>query len=175
MSKSLGNYISIQESPENMFGKLMSVSDDLMWRYLNVLSFKSGEEIQKMKAAVEQGLNPRDIKIDFAKEIVVRFHDSAQAENAHRDFIERFQKRLIPEDLEELSIQCTQTIPLAQLLKQIQLTPSTSDAMRMIKQGAVKIDGDKASDPALLLPLGKSYIIQVGKRRIAKVLLQQEK
>ena len=173
MSKSLDNYIGINEPAVDMFGKIMSVSDDLMWRYIDLLSFKTGKEIMQLRKSVEEGMNPRDIKIEFAKEIVARFHDQVQAENMHRDFIERFQKGIIPEDLEELSITINEAINLAQLLKQIDLTASTSESMRMIKQGAVKINSEKVSDAALLLDLGQTYIIQVGKRRIAKVRLQK--
>lgn len=173
MSKSLDNYIGITEAPESMFGKIMSLSDSLMWRYIDLLSFKSGGEIQQMKNAVDLGTNPRDIKIEFAKEIVARFHDASEAERAHLDFIARFQKGVIPEDLEELTVTLQEPLPLAQLLKQINLTQSTSESMRVIKQGGVKIDSSKVSDPALQLALGNTYIIQVGKRRIAKVLLQQ--
>ncbi|HAT1679133.1 TPA: tyrosine--tRNA ligase [Legionella pneumophila] len=173
MSKSLDNYIGINETPEQMFGKIMSVSDELMWRYIDLLSFKTGKEIQQLKQSVLEGKNPRDVKIDFAKEIVARFHDQTQAEFAHNKFIERFQKGNIPEDLEELSLVIAEPIALAQLLKQIDLTASTSESIRMVKQGAVKVDGDKVSDPSLKLPIGKSYIIQVGKRRIAKLSIQQ--
>jgi tyrosyl-tRNA synthetase len=173
MSKSLDNYIGINEPAVDMFGKIMSVSDELMWRYIDLLSFKTGKEIQQLKQSVEQGVNPRDIKIDFAKEIVTRFHDQAQAENMHREFIERFQKGIIPEDLEELIISIDASVNLSQLLKQLELTTSTSESIRLVKQGAVKINGEKVSDPALTLPLGQTYIIQVGKRRIAKVLLQK--
>ncbi|CAM2805028.1 TPA: tyrosine--tRNA ligase [Legionella pneumophila subsp. pneumophila] len=173
MSKSLDNYIGINETPEQIFGKIMSVSDELMWRYIDLLSFKTGKEIQQLKQSVLEGKNPRDVKIDFAKEIVARFHDQTQAELAHNNFIERFQKGNIPEDLEELSLVIVEPIALAQLLKQIDLTASTSESIRMVKQGAVKVDGDKISDPSLKLPIGKSYIIQVGKRRIAKLSIQQ--
>lgn len=173
MSKSLDNYIGINETPEQMFGKIMSVSDELMWRYIDLLSFKTGKEIQQLKQSVLEGKNPRDVKIDFAKEIVARFHDQTQAEFAHNKFIERFQKGNIPEDLEELSLVIAEPIALAQLLKQIDLTASTSESIRMVKQGAVKVDGDKISNPSLKLPIGKSYIIQVGKRRIAKLSIQQ--
>lgn len=172
MSKSLDNYIGINEPAAEMFGKIMSVSDELMWRYINLLSFKSGQEINSLKNSVAEGANPRDIKIDFAKEIVARFHDQAQAEQAHRDFIERFQKGAIPENLEEVTIISDSPIPLAQLLKQMNLTQSTSESMRMVKQGAVKVDSEKVEDPALILTAGNTYIIQVGKRRIAKLILQ---
>lgn len=173
MSKSLDNYIGINEPAVEMFGKIMSVSDDLMWRYIDLLSFKTGVEIQKIKLAVAEGLNPRDVKIDFAKEIVTRFHDQDQAEMVHKEFIERFQKGVIPENLEELSLTSNEPVNLAQLLKQLDLTSSTSESLRMVKQGAVKINGDKVSDPALLLPIGHIYIIQVGKRRIAKVRVEK--
>ncbi|KTD68560.1 MULTISPECIES: tyrosine--tRNA ligase [Legionella] len=172
MSKSLDNYIGINEPAADMFGKIMSVSDELMWRYIDLLSFKTGKEIKALKSSVIQGANPRDIKIDFAKEIVARFHDQNQAERAHIEFIERFQKGAIPEDLEEQTITMDEPLSLAQLLKQMNLTQSTSEAIRLVKQGAVKINGDKAEDPALALPAGQVYIIQVGKRRIAKLLLQ---
>lgn len=173
MSKSLDNYIGINEPAENMFGKIMSVSDDLMWRYIDLLSFKTGAEIDLMRKAVEEGKNPRDIKIDFAKEIVARFHDTEQAESAHLEFIARFQKGIIPQDLEELTAYSDSAIPVSQLLKQLDLTTSTSEALRLIKQGAVKIDSEKVSDAALSLEIGNTYIIQVGKRRIAKVRLQK--
>ncbi|KTC90881.1 tyrosine--tRNA ligase [Fluoribacter dumoffii] len=172
MSKSLDNYIGINEPAADMFGKIMSVSDELMWRYIDLLSFKTGKEIQALKKSAAQGANPRDIKIDFAKEIVARFHDQAQAEHAHREFIERFQKGIIPEDLEEQTLTLQEPLSLAQILKQMNLTQSTSESIRLVKQGAVKINGDKAEDPALVLPVGHSYIIQVGKRRIAKLRLQ---
>ena len=150
----------------------MSVSDELMWRYINLLSFKTGQEIQALTQSVADGANPRDIKIDFAKEIVARFHDQEQAEQVHKDFIERFQKGIIPADLEEVSIISKEPIPLAQLLKQMNLTQSTSESIRMVKQGAVKVDSAKVDDPALVLAAGNTYIIQVGKRRIAKLHLQ---
>jgi tyrosyl-tRNA synthetase len=173
MSKSLDNYIGIAEPATDMFGKIMSVSDDLMWRYIDLLSFKTGSEIQQLKNAVANGANPRDIKIDFAKEIVARFHNQDQAEQVHKEFIERFQKGIIPEDLEELHFASSEPVSLAQLLKQFNLTSSTSESIRMVKQGAVKINSEKVSDPALLLALDNTYIIQVGKRRIAKLRLEK--
>ena len=173
MSKSLDNYIGINEPATNMFGKIMSVSDELMWRYIDLLSFKTGKEIQQLRKVVAEGANPRDTKIEFAKEIVSRFHDAKQAEQAHIEFIERFQKGVIPDNLEELSLIVEEPLQLSLLLKQAGLTVSTSESIRMVKQGAVKINSEKVSDPALLLSLGNTYIIQVGKRRIAKVLLQK--
>lgn len=173
MSKSLDNYIGIDESPEDMFGKIMSVSDELMWRYIDLLSFKTNNDIQQLRKSVADGLNPRDVKIDFAKEIVTRFHSAHQAENAHQEFIARFQKGAIPENIETISLSVNEAPHLAQLLKQVNLTTSTSDSIRMVKQGAVKINGDKISDPSLELALNETYIIQVGKRRIAKLHLQK--
>ncbi|WP_131779006.1 tyrosine--tRNA ligase [Legionella bozemanae] len=172
MSKSLDNYIGINEPATEMFGKIMSISDELMWRYIDLLSFKTGKEIQTLKQSVIQGANPRDIKIDFAKEIVARFHDQTQAEQAHKEFIERFQKGIIPDDLEEHTLTLKEPLSLVQLLKQVNLTQSTSEAIRLVKQGAVKINGDKVEDGSLVLPAGQTYIIQVGKRRIAKLHLQ---
>ena len=175
MSKSLNNYIGISEPAEMMFGKLMSISDDLMWRYIDLLSFKTGAEIAEMKKAAAEGANPRDIKIDFAKEIVERFHNKKDAEESHQAFVERFQNKIIPEALEIQTLACLPGCHLAQLLKQADLTKSTSESIRLINQGAVKIDGDKIADPALILLLGNTYIIQVGKRRIAKIKLEQVK
>lgn len=172
MSKSLDNYIGINEPAAEMFGKIMSISDELMWRYISLLSFKSGKEIQELKHSVTEGVNPRDIKIDFAKEIVARFHNQMQAELVHKEFIERFQQGKIPDNLEEQTLSFKEPPALAQLLKQMNLTQSTSESIRMIKQGAVKINGNKVEDAALILPVGQTYIIQVGKRRIAKLCLQ---
>lgn len=173
MSKSLNNYIGISEPAETMFGKIMSISDELMWRYIDLLSFKSTNEIQQTKKAVAEGLNPRDVKIDLAKELIARFHDTDQAEIAHQAFIERFQKGAIPDDLVEQTISCDGSIVMAQLLKQLNLTKSTSESIRLTNQGAVKLDSERVTDAAMTLNAGQSYIIQVGKRRIAKVRLQK--
>ena len=173
MSKSLDNYIGINEPASEMFGKIMSVSDELMWRYIDLLSFKTGQEIHLLRKSVSEGLNPRDVKIDFAKEIVARFHSQIEAEEVHIVFIERFQKGIIPENLEEFTIYSDAATPLNQIMKQTGLTSSTSDAIRMIKQGAVKVNNEKIEDPALALVLDESYIVQVGKRRIAKVHLKR--
>ena len=175
MSKSLNNYIGISEPSEMMFGKLMSISDDLMWRYIDLLSFKTTIEIAQMKKAAADGANPRDIKINFAKEIVARFHDKDQAEAAHQAFVERFQNKIIPADMEIQTVACVAGCNLAQLLKQAGLTKSTSESIRLINQGAVKIDGEKMSDAALKLPLGETYIIQVGKHRLAKLKVESVK
>jgi tyrosyl-tRNA synthetase len=175
MSKSLNNYVGISEPADMMFGKLMSISDDLMWRYIDVLSFKTGAEIALMKKAVSDGINPRDVKIDFAMEIVSRFHDQGQAEGAHQAFVERFQNKIVPEDLETQVVSYEQQVNIAQLLKQVDLTKSTSESIRLIKQGAVKIDGEKIEDPSLILAKDNTYVVQVGKRRLAKLFLQQVK
>lgn len=169
MSKSLGNYIGITEAPTEMFGKIMSLSDDLMWRYIELLSFKSDEEINAWRHSVEGGANPRDIKIAFAKEIITRFHDEASADAAHQDFIQRFQKGALPDDIPEKTIASKGEVGIATVLKEAGLVSSTSDAFRMIKQGAVKIDGEKVSDKALQIQKGSEAIYQVGKRRVAKI------
>lgn len=173
MSKSLNNYIGISEPAESMFGKIMSITDTLMWRYYDLLSFKSGSEINKLKIAVEDGLNPRDVKIELAKELITRFHSNSLAENAHQAFIQRFQKNEIPDDLPEQLIVCAETPTIAQLLKQLDLTKSTSESIRMINQGAVKINGERAGNSDIRLEEEKSFIIQVGKRRITKVRIQK--
>ena len=173
MSKSLNNYIGITESPEEMFGKIMSLSDELMWRYIDLLSFKTALEISKLKKLVNEGTNPRDIKIEFAKEIIARFHTEDAAEKAHQAFIERFQKGEIPADLEEQLVLLENGMTIAQLLKKLNLTSSTSEAIRLINQGAVKVDGERVNESGALLSEEKTFIIQVGKRRIAKVNLHK--
>ncbi|MCE3044577.1 tyrosine--tRNA ligase [Legionella sp. 16cNR16C] len=173
MSKSLNNYIGIEETADSMFGKIMSVSDELMWRYINLLSFKSSADIAKMKRAVEEGYNPRDVKIGLAKEIIERFHNKEQADLAEQSFIERFRKNEIPDDLPEQIIICSEPLSVAQILKQLDLTKSTSESIRMTAQGAVKLNGERLADAALLMEMEKSFIIQVGKRRIARVLLKK--
>ncbi len=172
MSKSLDNYVGIDEPPEEMFGKLMSVSDELMWMYIDLLSFEPSTTINKWKKEVTDGLNPRDVKIRFAKEIITRFHDHQSAEKAQQTFIERFQKGAIPESMTEVTLTAPQEgYSIANLLKDAGLVTSTSDALRMIKQGAVKIDGDKVTDRQLRLPAGTQHVYQVGKRRFARVLI----
>jgi tyrosyl-tRNA synthetase len=172
MSKSLNNYIGIDEPASEMFGKIMSISDTLMWRYLELLSFKPMGEIEKLRQAVAEGMNPRDVKIALAKEIIARFHDTAAAEQAHADFITRFQKNEVPDVLPEFTLNIEQEISIAQLLKAANLVSSTSEAMRMIEQGAVKVDGEKLSDKALHIPVGTTHIYQVGKRKFAKITLE---
>ncbi len=170
MSKSLGNYIGITESPQEMFGKLMSVSDKLMWSYLELLSFESMGTIAKWRAEVEQGRNPRDIKVLLAQEIVTRFHSRAAAEMALAEFEARFKQGVLPEDMPEVTVSAsTGIISITQLLKQAGLVESTSDALRMITQGAVKLDGERVIDKALQLQMGVVVVAQVGKRKFARV------
>ena len=172
MSKSLNNYIGITDAPNDMFGKVMSISDDLMWRYYDLLSFRPLEEIAELKTRVANGENPRDIKIMLAKEIIARFHDDAAAEGAHQDFIQRFQKNAIPDDMPELEIALSdEGIAIGNLLKEANLVGSTSDAMRMIKQGAVKINGDKVEDTRLVITEKGENVYQVGKRKFARITL----
>ena len=173
MSKSLGNYVGITDAPNDMFGKIMSVSDELMWRYYDLLSFKPVEEITALKQQVADGANPRDIKIMLAKEIIARFHNDAAAEAAHQDFTQRFSKNALPDDIVQISVNCDGgTMPIANLLKEAGLVDSTSEAIRMIKQGAVKLNGEtKIEDSKLEIVKGSSEIYQVGKRKFAKVTL----
>jgi tyrosyl-tRNA synthetase len=173
MSKSLNNYIGIHEAPDEMFGKIMSISDDLMWRYFELLSFKSEQTIKDYQADVAGGKNPRDIKFLLAEEIIERFHDKPSATKARENFIARFQKGDMPEDMPEVTLNTSEGgYPIANLLKDAGLTSSTSESMRMIKQGAVKIDGEKVSDTKLQLKTGSSHVYQVGKRRFARVALK---
>lgn len=167
MSKSLGNYVGIFESANDMFGKIMSISDDLMWRWFTLLSLRPLAEIDALKAQVAEGRNPRDVKFELAREIVARFHDEAAGESAQEAFVNRFAKGEIPDDLEDIAL--TGVHGIAHVLKEAGLVESTSEAFRQIKQGAVKVDGEKIADKDLQLPAGFSGIVQVGKRRIAKV------
>jgi tyrosyl-tRNA synthetase len=170
MSKSLGNYVGITDTPTDMFGKLMSISDDLMWRYLELLSFRSLAQIANWREEVAQGRNPRDIKVLLAQEIVARFHTQHAAEEALSEFEARFQKGVLPEDMPELNVSATDdTIGIANLLKQANLVASTSEALRMIDQGGVKLDGEKISDRALKIKVGTVVIAQVGKRKFGRV------
>jgi len=170
MSKSLNNYIGITDAPEEMFGKIMSISDDLMWRYLELLSFQPMSEIQAWRADVETGLNPRDVKVRLAEELVARFHSQGEANKAHEAFVSRFRKGQMPEDIEEKELLSGGAgLPIANLLKESGVVKSTSEALRMIKQGAVRINGEKVTDPALTIDAGTSEIYQVGKRRFVRV------
>tara|TARA_B100001939_G_scaffold101530_1_gene87524 strand:- start:2675 stop:3868 length:1194 start_codon:yes stop_codon:yes gene_type:complete len=172
MSKSLDNYVGIDESPQEMFGKIMSISDDLMWRWFDLLSFRSIKEIADLKKEQKAGKNPRDIKILLAKELIERFHSAKDAQSAEEEFINRFQKGIIPSDIEEVSISIEgNEVPLPNLLKEVALVSSTSEAMRMIKQGAVKIDDTKIEDLKLTVKKNTSGVFQVGKRKIKKVAI----
>ncbi len=172
MSKSLGNYIGIRDEPDDMFGKLMSISDGLMWRYFELLSFRSAGEIASWKREVAEGMNPRDVKFRLGEELVARFHDSAAGKQATANFIERFQKGNLPADLPELQLPAHEgALPIATLLKEAGLTASSSEALRMIKQGGVKIDGERLEDQSLKLPVGSSHVYQVGKRRCARITI----
>jgi len=172
MSKSLGNYVGINDPAKDIFGKIMSISDELMWRYFELLSFRPLSEIKQFKQDINQGANPRDIKFLLAGEIVERFHDAPAAKRAKEDFIGRFQKGAIPDDMPEMEIASAQShMSIANILKDAGLTKSTSDALRMIRQGAVKIDGQKVSDEKLKIAKGTSGVYQVGKRKFAKITL----
>ncbi len=170
MSKSLGNYIGIAEPAAEMFGKLMSISDELMWRYFELLSLRSSSELAAFRAAIDSGANPRDIKYELASEMVARFHSDAAARMAKDAFVARFQRGALPDDMPELQITAPAgDLPIANLLKDAGLTQSTSESLRMIQQGAVRIDGERIEDRQLLLPAGSTHVFQVGKRRIARV------
>jgi tyrosyl-tRNA synthetase len=173
MSKSLGNYIGVTDTPTDMFGKLMSVSDDLMWRYLELLSFRSLAQIANWREEVAFGRNPRDIKVLLAQEIVARFHTLKDAEDALTEFEARFQKGVLPEDMPEISIPGTDgNIGIAHLLKQAGLVSSSSEALRMIEAGAVKLDGERVSDKGLQVKSGTVVVAQVGKRKFGRVTVQ---
>ena len=172
MSKSLGNYIGITEAPGEMFGKLMSISDDLMWRYFELLSFRPVAEIGALKKAVGEGRNPRDVKFELAAEIVARFHDRAAAEAAQAEFIARFRQGAMPEDMPELTVAAENgALGIAHLLRAAGLVASTSEAFRMIRQGAVRVDGERVEDRERTMPAGSRHVYQVGKRRFARVTL----
>jgi len=172
MSKSSGNYVGIDETPNEMFGKIMSISDELMWRWFDLLSFKSTDEINVLKDEQASGRNPRDIKIELAKELIARFHDDKSANLAETNFINQFQKKNIPDDIEEISLTISgDVIPLSNLLKESGMTSSTSEAIRMIKQGAVRIDEKKVTDQKLTIASGTSAVYQVGKRKFKKITL----
>ncbi len=173
MSKSLNNYIAIADSPDNMFGKIMSISDNLMWRYLELLSFRSMDEIKAWQKKVEEGKNPRDIKVLLAEEIVERFHSREAAKKANENFVARFKKNQIPDDIEQFVLTCQEaTMGIAYVLKESGLTNSTGEALRMIKQGAVKIDGNKISDQKFQVKVSTDAVFQVGKRKFAKILIK---
>ncbi len=172
MSKSLGNYIGINEPPQEIFGKLMSISDELMWRYIQLLSFESLATIEGWKRQVAEGANPRDIKVRFAQEIVARFHGPAAASQALTEFEARFQKGALPDDMPELNLPGVDgALLVPQLLKQAGLVPSTSDAIRQIAGGGVRLDGERVMDKGVSVPVGATVVAQVGKRKFARVTI----
>jgi len=169
MSKSLGNYIGITESPRDMFGKLMSISDELMWRYFELLSFRPAADIASLQRQIEEGRNPRDVKFELAGEIVARFHDGAAATAAEEEFIARFRSGALPEDMPEVALDGDDGgLGIAAVLSQARLTASNSESFRMIGQGAVRVDGERVDDRGMVLAPG-AYVVQVGKRRFARV------
>ena len=169
MSKSLDNYVGINEDPDEMFGKIMSISDDLMWRWFELLSFRPINEVNELKKEVKSGMNPRDTKILLAEEIIERFHSKEDAENAKNTFLDRFQKGAKPKDIETFSISLDDDIAIGNLLKESGLVQSTSEAMRLVKQGAVKINDEKINDPKLSIEKNQELLVQVGKRRFLKI------
>ena len=175
MSKSLDNYIGIDEPADEMFGKIMSVSDELMWRYFDLLSLRPQSELVQLRKDAETGRNPRDIKFELASEVVTRFHSAEAAKCALDNFISRFRKHEMPEDMPEINIDVEgDTVRLANLLKDAGLVKSSSEGMRMIKQGAVKIDNEKVADTALTIDVGTTHVYQVGKRRFAKITVAKQ-
>jgi tyrosyl-tRNA synthetase len=173
MSKSLNNYIGIQEPPQEMFGKLMSISDTLMWRYLELLSFEDNATLAAWRREVEAGANPRDVKVRLAREIVARFHGPGAADAAEADFVARFQKGALPEEMPEVELDAGPGgLSIARILKDAGLTPSTSEAQRLIRQGGVKIDSERVADGSRTLSAGASHVFQVGKRKFARVRLR---
>ncbi len=173
MSKSLGNYIGVDDTPDDMFGKLMSISDTLMWRYFELLSFRPTSEIEALQKAVEEGRNPRDVKFELCEEIITRYHSSKDAEAAQRNFIERFQKGNLPENIEEKIVQSEGgEIGIAAAMREAGLVASNSEGFRMINEGAVRLDQERIDDRSLMLKAGTEVIIQVGRRRIAKVIVK---
>jgi tyrosyl-tRNA synthetase len=168
MSKSTGNYIGIAEPPQEIFGKLMSVSDELMWRYYDLLSFRGNEEIAQLKREVADGRNPRDVKVMLAQEIVARFHSRKDAEVALAEFEARFQRGVLPDVMPEVTVPAAS---VAQVLKRAGLVPSTSEALRLIEGGGVRLNGEKVSDRNLALKAGETVVLQVGKRKFARVSL----
>lgn len=172
MSKSLGNYIGITDSAGEMFGKVMSISDDLMWRYFELLSFRSLDNINGLRQSVAQGLNPRDAKFELGHEIVARFHSEADAASAKQEFVSRFQQGAMPDEIPDITLKSENgKLGIAHLLKGASLVSSTSDAIRMIKQGAVKVDGERVEDRSLHFEAGTTHVYQVGKRKFARVSL----
>ena len=175
MSKSLDNYIAIEDDPDEMFGKIMSISDDLMWRYFELLSFRDEEEITELKKSQKEGSNPRDIKFLLAEEIVNRFHGEGSGNSAKEEFQSRFQKGNNPSDIKEITINLEEkSITLAKVLKEAKMVPSTSEALRLIKQGAVRIEGEKILDSKHEINLYSSLLYQVGKRKFSKIKIAKK-
>jgi len=172
MSKSLGNYIGIAEAPREIFGKIMSISDSLMWRYFDLLSFRSSGEIAKLRREVEEGRNPRDIKVLLGQELVARFHDQRAAVDALSEFEARFQRGALPDDMPQVKVEVGAAgLPVFQVIKQAGLTGSTSEALRMIEQGAVRLNGERVEDKGAILASGQTVVLQVGKRKFSAVTL----
>jgi len=170
MSKSLGNYVGITDSPDEMFGKLMSMSDELMWKYFDLLSFRGNAELRGLRQEVADGRNPRDVKFELADEIVTRFHNKLSALDAHNNFVLRFQRGQLPENLQEQVLNTNGAgVGVSVLLKQIDFAASTSAANRLIEQGAIKVDGEKIADIKARLAAGGCYVVQAGKRQAARV------
>lgn len=168
MSKSLGNYVGIAEPPREVFGKLMSVSDELMWRYFDLLSFRSKQEIEKLRTEVANGANPRDVKILLARELVARFHGERAAQDALEEFEARFQRGVLPDDMPEIILPAA---PISQVMKRAHLVSSTSEALRLIDAGGVRLNGERVSDRSLMLEAGCTVVLQVGKRKFARISL----
>lgn len=171
MSKSLGNYIGITDSPDEMFGKIMSVSDELMWRYFHLLSFRSHADLVALRKAIDEGRNPRDVKFELALELVARFHGDSAASSAQVNFVARFQKHEMPEDLKLMELKSDVEMGIAYILKAANLVSSTSEAIRMIQQGAVRVDAVRVEDPKLSIEFGVEHIYQVGKRKFARIVV----
>jgi len=170
MSKSLGNYIGITDPPTDMFGKLMSISDELMWRYFDLLSFHSNAELEQLRKEVADGRNPRDIKFDLGMELVARFHGQSAAAAAKESFVARFQKGQMPDELRAVDVVAQgPSVKIAQLLKEAGLAASSSAAYRLIEQGGVRIDGEKISDRELAISVGETHVVQAGKREFARI------
>ncbi|MGB5492928.1 MAG: tyrosine--tRNA ligase [Sedimenticolaceae bacterium] len=172
MSKSLGNYIGITDSPDEMFGKIMSISDELMWRYFELLSFRPLDEIEALRQQAAQGANPRDVKFELGVELVGRFHSPSLAAQARQNFIDRFQRGAQPDDIRECVLQAHEGMPIASALKESGLVSSNSEGMRLIKQGAVRLDGQRVEDRGLVLAKGVDVICQVGKRKFARLIVE---
>jgi tyrosyl-tRNA synthetase len=172
MSKSLGNTVGITDAPDEMFGKLMSISDELMWRYFELLSFKALGDIEKLRKEVASGANPRDVKFELAREIVDRFHSPGDGKKAEQRFVDRFSQGVVPEDLDEKTLSTDgEGLGIARVIKEAGLASSTSEAIRLVNQGAVRLDGERLEDAKIILATGTQGVLQVGKRRIAKILI----